>query len=144
MAFQTRGFTNLVLDMIDNPKFVHRLMRYLTDAHVKWYEDRKKHLGIPVGKAQLFNDEVDNNIIGPNTYRDFILPYEKEETTNTIPLEICLRAVDDVFLASPEKMREKVNGIMATCAKYDVKAYLIRGGSLNPVNDILRATASKS
>lgn len=78
IALQLRGFNNLLLDLIDDPEWVHKLMRFLADSHKKWYKDRANFLGEPIPKVMLYNDEVDCNVIGPNIYKEFILPYEIE------------------------------------------------------------------
>lgn len=78
IAFQIRGFENLCFDLMDSPEWVHSLMRFLTDAHKKWYIDRAKFLGQDIPLGHLYNDEVDCNLFGPNIYEEFILPYEIE------------------------------------------------------------------
>jgi uroporphyrinogen-III decarboxylase len=78
VAFQIREFTNLAIDSIDDPGWIHRLMRFLTDCHVKWYRDRSSFLNRPVPQGLFYNDEIDLNIIPPRMYDQFIFPYEKE------------------------------------------------------------------
>ncbi|KUO53362.1 MAG: hypothetical protein APF76_08970 [Desulfitibacter sp. BRH_c19] len=78
LAFHVRGFENFAIDCMTDPGFVHKLIRYLTDAHKDWYVQRKKVLGSPIGKGLLYNDEVDCNVIGPNLYKEYALPYEQE------------------------------------------------------------------
>lgn len=180
VAFHVRGFANLALDMMDDPEWVHKLMRFITDSHKKWYEDRAKFLGEPIPKAQLFNDEIDCNVIGPNIYRDYVHQYEIElsefhggvaywhscgnivpvlpmireipnvdminisswtdfhkaaEICPDIPLEICVRPTDDVYLADKEKMGIKVRDIVDTCMEKGVKSFHVRAGSLQPFFD---------
>lgn len=78
VAWAVRGFENLAFDFMDDPEFVHRMMRFLNDAHIKFFEDRAKFLGEPIPAGHLYNDEVDCNVIGPKIYEQFILPYEIE------------------------------------------------------------------
>lgn len=175
IAFHLRGFADLAMDMMDDPEWMHKLMRFITDSRKKWYEDRAKFLNEPIPKVQLFNDEVDCNVISPKIYRDFIWPYEKElsefhggvaywhscgniapvlelirqipnvdminisswtdyhiaaELCPDIPLEICVRPTDDVYLATQDKMERKVKDIMDTCMAKNVKSFHIRAGSL--------------
>ncbi|MDW7674417.1 MAG: uroporphyrinogen decarboxylase family protein [Bacillota bacterium] len=78
LAFHIRGFTNLAFDCMEDPEYVHKLVRFLTDARREWYKQREKVLGVPTVKGQLFNDEVDCNVIGPNIYKEYAFPYELE------------------------------------------------------------------
>jgi len=78
IAFQLRGFENLGIDLLDDPKWVHKLMLFLTESHKKWYEDKSKFLNEPIPKGLLYNDEVDCNLISPNIYEEIIFPYEIE------------------------------------------------------------------
>ncbi len=78
LAFHVRGFENFAIDCMTDSVFVHKLIRFLTDAHKDWYEQRKTVLGSPIGKGLLYNDEVDCNVIGPNLYKEYALPYEQE------------------------------------------------------------------
>ena len=78
VAFHIRGMENLLPDMIDDPAFTHRLMRFLTDSRKKWVADRAKFLGTPVDKGNLYNDEVNIPTLSPRLYEEFVLPYEQE------------------------------------------------------------------
>lgn len=78
LAFQLRGFAELAVDCMEDPTWVHALMRFLTEARKQWYEERSRFLGEPVPPGHLYNDEVDCNVIGPNIYKKYILPYEIE------------------------------------------------------------------
>jgi len=78
IAFHLRGFAELALDLMDDPEWVHQLMRYITDSHIEWYKERARFLGEPMPKVLLYNDEVDCNVIGPKIYEDYVLPYEIE------------------------------------------------------------------
>ncbi|KLU63422.1 methylcobalamin:coenzyme M methyltransferase [Peptococcaceae bacterium CEB3] len=78
MAVHLRGMQNLLMDMILNPKLVHKLMRFTTDARKHWMAERAKFLGRPISPGHLFNDEVDFPTLSPQLYEEFVLPYEKE------------------------------------------------------------------
>ncbi|TKJ46078.1 hypothetical protein CEE35_01075 [Candidatus Aerophobetes bacterium Ae_b3b] len=73
-----RGMQNLLLDVLLKPEFVHKLMRFITDARKKWVKERAKFLGQKVGKADLDDDEVNSPSLSPQQYEEFILPYEQE------------------------------------------------------------------
>jgi len=78
VAFHLRGFNNLLMDMVVNPDFVHRLMRFITDARKHWVSERAKFLGRPIDKGNLYNDEVNCPTLSPRQYEEFVLPYEIE------------------------------------------------------------------
>ncbi|KLU63029.1 methylcobalamin:coenzyme M methyltransferase [Peptococcaceae bacterium CEB3] len=78
LAMHLRGMENLLMDMLLDPPFVHRLMRFITDARKEWMLQRAKFLKQPIGPAKLYNDEIDGNILSPALYEQFVLPYEQE------------------------------------------------------------------
>jgi len=93
IACMLRGFTPLYVDLIDDPDFVHRLMQFIVDARIHFETQRCGFLGIdpqdtqyrwyycvyrPSCNSALYNDEVDGNLFSPQTYREFILPYERQ------------------------------------------------------------------
>lgn len=78
MAVHLRGMQNLLMDMILNPDFVHKIMRFTTDARKQWMAERAKFLGEPIMPGHLFNDEVDCPTMSPKMYAEFVLPYEQE------------------------------------------------------------------
>jgi len=73
-----RGMQNLLLDILLKPEFVHKLMRFITDARKKWVKERAKFLGQKVGRADLDDDEVNSPSLSPQQYEEFILPHEQE------------------------------------------------------------------
>jgi len=77
-AMSLRGMERLLLDMLDDPPFVHRLMRFVTDARKSWLAERAHYLNQPLKPALLFNDEIGAPLLSPRMYREFVLPYEKE------------------------------------------------------------------
>lgn len=78
IAIHLRGFENFLMDTIERPEFVHKLMRFITDARKKWFVDRSEYIKEPIPMGKLYNDEIDSSIISPSTYNEFIYPYEKE------------------------------------------------------------------
>jgi uroporphyrinogen-III decarboxylase len=93
IACMIRGFTPLYMDLIGDPDFVHRLMQFIVDARIHFETQRCRFLGIdpqdtqyrwyycvyrPSCNSALFNDEVDGNLFSQQTYREFILPYERQ------------------------------------------------------------------
>jgi uroporphyrinogen decarboxylase len=79
-SWNLRGLERMMLDMVDNPDFVHALMRKLTDLSKACLE---KHLAA-VGKyayiIRMGDDLASQNslLVSPRMYRKFIKPYQKE------------------------------------------------------------------
>jgi uroporphyrinogen-III decarboxylase len=78
VATHIRGYENLLIDMIKNPDFVHRLMRTITDFRKSWIQDRAKFLNQEVEKGNLFNDEVNSPTLSQGLFEEYVLPYEQE------------------------------------------------------------------
>jgi len=78
IAAHLRGLDNIIMDMLEDPKFVHTLMRFITDSEKEWAKERSKFLHSPIEKTFLFNDEVGLPLITPEMYEEFVLPYEIE------------------------------------------------------------------
>jgi len=73
-AVRLRGFTALSIDVYDNPAFVHRLMRLVTDYLLKLYAR--------LGETGLHSVSMNETWVGvglsPEVYHTFIQPYEVE------------------------------------------------------------------
>ena len=78
VATHVRGYEDLLVDMIKNPKFTHRLMRKITDFRKTWISERAAFLGQKVEKGNLYNDEVNSPTLSTPMYEEFALPYELE------------------------------------------------------------------
>lgn len=78
VASHLRGINDILADLYLNPKFVHKLMRILTDAHKEWVRERARFLGSPIEPGVLANDEVGSPSLSPQLYEEFVLPYEQE------------------------------------------------------------------
>ncbi|MGE4283163.1 MAG: uroporphyrinogen decarboxylase family protein [Clostridia bacterium] len=80
IAAHLRGLEDMLCDVLVEPDFVHKTMRFVTDAHKEWTAERNKflHLGNTKSKCKLFNDEIDCPSISPAIYDELIFPYEKE------------------------------------------------------------------
>jgi uroporphyrinogen-III decarboxylase len=77
-AMQLRGMQNLLVDMLEDPDFVHRLMHFVTAARKAWLKQRAEFLNQPIQPGLLFNDEIGAPLLHPGLYREFVLPYELE------------------------------------------------------------------
>jgi len=107
IACDLRGMSNLLVDMFDNPKFVHKLMRFVTNAHIMWSEERAKFLNTKIVPPIIFNDEVNCPTLSPDLYREFVLPYDQEICTKIVPPIIFNDEVNCPTL-SPDLYREFV------------------------------------
>lgn len=77
-AWTLRGMENLLIDFIENPEFVHRLMRDITDYNLKHIEIACSYPGLD---AVMFGDDWGQQkglIMGPKLWREFIKPYLKQ------------------------------------------------------------------
>lgn len=90
-----RGFENIYMDIIDFPEKVHDFQLFLADCRILWEKQRSAFLGMApdnennmftncyddyrrVHVSDIYNDEVDGNMISPAVYRDVIFPAEKK------------------------------------------------------------------
>jgi len=78
IAMHLRGIENILIDMIEDPNFVHELMRFITNSRKQFSKKRAEFLNEPMPKAKLYNDEISTPIISKALYDEFILPYEIE------------------------------------------------------------------
>ncbi len=74
LAMHLRGAESLLLDTIDDPQFVHDLMRFTTNV-VQTFSDAliEARLTPSIGEAY-----ATCNLISPKIYKDFIKPYHTE------------------------------------------------------------------
>lgn len=78
LATHLRGLDHMLTDLVLNPQFAHRLMRFLTNARKHWVSERARFLDSPIEPGVLSNDEVNVPSLSPELYEEFILPYELE------------------------------------------------------------------
>ncbi len=78
VAVALRGMENILVDCYERPRFVHTLMRFVTDSCKKWSAAKSEFLGCKIGRVPLYNDEASSPIISPGIYEEFIEPYERE------------------------------------------------------------------
>ena len=78
IACHLRGLENIILDIYEDPQFVHELMDFIVASEKEWVLERAKFLELPIDRGMLFNDEVGLPLITPQMYEEFVLPYELE------------------------------------------------------------------
>jgi len=77
IAMGLRGATNLIIDTKKDPDYVHELMKISTEATRKFTEALSE-AGIGVGYSEA---PASCDLISPDLYREFVLPYHKELIT---------------------------------------------------------------
>jgi uroporphyrinogen-III decarboxylase len=78
LACHLRGMDTIVVDMLQDPLFVHDLLRMTTDARKGWTSQRADFMKVPIQSGSLYNDEVTVPLLSPRLYEEFVLPYEVE------------------------------------------------------------------
>ncbi|MBN1636791.1 MAG: hypothetical protein JW920_09765 [Deltaproteobacteria bacterium] len=74
LAVLIRGLTNLIMDMIDDPDFVHDLMNFLsTEVCIPWIKTMIKETGTAM--VVMSDAQASPPIISPDMIRQFCLPY---------------------------------------------------------------------
>jgi uroporphyrinogen-III decarboxylase len=103
-----RGYENILIDTLENPDFVHRLMRLIVDSCRKWHEEKSKYLDKPIERNILGNDDISSPSVSPVAYDQYILPYEQELSEfyggllywhscgDVTPLMPYIRKIDDI------------------------------------------------
>jgi len=77
-AWQMRRLVNLMYDLVDEPEWVDRLLRFFNEARKSWVKQQSEYLGVPPGPATIHNDEVLHPVVSPELYEQKILPLEIE------------------------------------------------------------------
>lgn len=151
VATNLRGMEDLLVDMVANPRLVHKLMRFVTEALIHFERERAKFLGLPAGPLGFFgNDEVCGSLISPQQYEKYILPYEIEmsqrmggitnwhscgDTTRLLPL---IRRIPNIgsFYTGPWT---DLKAVMATFGGTGMPLRI----AVNTVDDLLSATPAQ-
>jgi len=71
----TRGLSQFMLDLLDNPAGVHKLIAYTTDATINWLRAQAEVIGDSVQGIFLLDDVV--GFLSRNHYLEFAHPYLK-------------------------------------------------------------------
>ena len=78
VALYICGFTDLLMDIYDEPEFVENVMDTITRTEMAYFQQRAAYTGKPLGKINLYNDDVSFPIVSPKLYRELILPREQQ------------------------------------------------------------------
>jgi uroporphyrinogen decarboxylase len=71
-----RGLTQFMLDLVDNPSGVHKLMSYTTDATINWLRAQAEVIGGSVEAVFVLDDIV--GFLSRKHYLEFARPYLKK------------------------------------------------------------------
>ncbi len=74
IAMGLRGATELILDAMNDPDYVHELMTFCTQA-TKDLTEELAVIGVGIGYSEA---PASCSLISPDMYRDLVLPYHKE------------------------------------------------------------------
>jgi uroporphyrinogen decarboxylase len=74
IAMGLRGATELILDSMNDPDYVHELMTFCTQATIDLTEELAE-IGVGIGYSEA---PASCSLISPDMYREFVLPYHKQ------------------------------------------------------------------
>ncbi len=77
IAMGLRGATELILDAMNDPDYVHELMAFCTQA-TKELTEELAEIGVGIGYSEA---PASCSLISPDMYRNFVLPYHQELVT---------------------------------------------------------------
>lgn len=74
LAADLRGLERLIFDTVDDPNFVHELMKLTTEL-VKLWGTKIREVGVGIGMGEA---SASCSVISPKIYRTFVKPYHRE------------------------------------------------------------------
>ncbi len=92
-ANQLLGYDKLIYLMFDHPALMHQLMDVVTEALILWVKKQKEVIGEPltecIGDQQVYTgknagvwfSDDDAVLMSPETYREFVVPYNSRILT---------------------------------------------------------------
>ena len=75
---RVRGMINVLMDMRENPAFVHRMMAFFTDLSITRAKEMNEKTGKDCFMPSIGGDDVNCQMFSPDDYAEFIYPYELE------------------------------------------------------------------
>ena len=110
LAWQLRGFENILIDTADDYQWVVQFLDYLTKARENWIEQRSKFLKAEISICNIYNDEVTYPVVYPKLYKELIRPTEIEMSNfsggvmywhscgNTTPLQTLINEIPNLHM----------------------------------------------
>jgi MtaA/CmuA family methyltransferase len=83
MAADLRGINNLMLDFYDNPDFVRRLFAFVVEMEVAFAKAQ-----VAAGVDLMGIGDAAASLIGPEIYREFVWPFERDLLTRVHALGV--------------------------------------------------------
>ena len=92
-ANQLMGYDKLIYLMFDHPELMHRLMEVVTESLIRWVKKQKEVIGEPLNwcisdqqvytgaNAGVWFSDDDAVLMSPDTYREFVVPYNSRILT---------------------------------------------------------------
>ena len=78
IAVYLRGFDDFLTDLLAEPEFAQKMLRFATDSYHHWNAQLHRYLGRKPSPVNLYNDEVNCPTISPEVYRNIVQPYDRE------------------------------------------------------------------
>jgi hypothetical protein len=87
------GYDKLIYLMFDHPELMHRLMEIVTESLIRWVKKQKEVIGEPLNwcisdqqvytgaNAGVWFSDDDAVLMSPDTYREFVVPYNSRILT---------------------------------------------------------------
>ncbi|MCL5986805.1 MAG: hypothetical protein M1371_09650 [Actinobacteria bacterium] len=142
LLFHLRGFSEVLLDTIDNPDFLHAMLKKVTDFRIWWEKERAKYLNIPLQKALIRDDEISPPNMSARAYEQFAYPYEKQicdthggtisywhscgDNTTVFPILKNIGRIDTLHLSEWTNMEEALKIFYGTDTSFEIMVEQIR------------------
>ena len=78
VAVQMRGMERLIFDTVDDPDFIHSVMRFCTDYTIELGETVIETIGEHAAGLYATDPSSGCSVISPQLYKEFVQPYHKE------------------------------------------------------------------
>ncbi len=75
-AWFLRGTNDVMIDYIEEPEWLLKLLDFIAESRMRWTKQRNEYLGLSIGPANIYNDEVTSPLVSPRLYEECILPSE--------------------------------------------------------------------
>jgi len=72
LAVQLRGYENLVMDSIEDPEFVHDLLKFITQERIRWYQAYTEYFDVPMPTGGIGDDWINIPFITPEFFEEFL------------------------------------------------------------------------
>jgi hypothetical protein len=78
MAIGLRGYEQFIGDLVERPRFVHDLMKYLITERMRWWDAYLRWSGQTNKACSIEDDWINIPFISPAIFEEFCLPYYLE------------------------------------------------------------------